>query len=103
MRHDLDSGGLDDLARSVQVRDVMRRAGEGVRDNAQDLAPGGSMRRSAREGIVSTEEMGPDGWEAHVGHVVGEYGFHLARVELGTRFSAPQPHLRPAATMPLDL
>lgn len=103
MRYDLDGAALRALAAGDEVHDVMERAGELVADNARNVAPSGPGARSSREGIVTEMVMGPNGWESHVGHVVGIYGFHLARVELGTRFMRPQPHLRPAATQPIDL
>lgn len=103
MRYDLDAHEIRELASSTEVRDIMERTSGLVADNARKLAPSGPGARSSREGIVTETVMGPDGWEGHVGHVVGEYGFHLARVELGTRFMRPQPHIRPAATQPIDL
>lgn len=103
MRHDLDGAQLRALGSSPEVREIMERAGELVADNARTLAPSGPTARSSREGVVTETVMGPEGWESHIGHVVGEYGFHLARVEFGTRYMRPQPHLRPAATQPIDL
>jgi HK97 gp10 family phage protein len=103
MRYDLNAAQLRALQTSPEVREIMERAGGMVADNARRLAPSGPGARSSREGIVTETVLGSEGWESHVGHVVGAYGFHLARVELGTRFMRPQPHLRPAATQPIDL
>lgn len=94
--------GQEELARSEEMKALMTTAGEAMAENARRLAPGDDAR-AKREGIVSVVELGPEGWEAHVGHVAGEYGFWFARNEFGTKYQRPRPHLRPASTMPVDL
>lgn len=102
MESRIDLGALEELARSAELHDVMDAAGQAVAQNARNLAPGEDVR-AKREGILAQTEMGPDGWESHVGHVVGSYGFWFARNEFGTRYQRPRPHLRPASKMRIRL
>lgn len=103
MKTVLNSAEIDRLAFDPQVGDALERAAEGMSDNARDLAPGGAHSRAAREGIVTELELTPQGYESRCGHAADEYGFWLARLEFGTRYHRPQPHLRPASTMPVNI
>lgn len=96
-------GAVRELARSREMGDLLNRAGEMVADNARDLAPGGPLNRASREGIAVVSVLTNESREAHIGHVARAYGFYLARLEFGTRYHSPRPHLRPAAGMPINL
>ena len=89
-------GALDRLVRSDRV--WLQQIGNAVRDEARGNVPSnlkGSVS-DPEKAIVAIPGQDAESPYVDVGYDKHHPGFYLWWAEVGTRYQAPQPHLRPA-------
>lgn len=93
-RLDIDRAALEDLIhRSTEGKALMGQVGRAVRDEARRNA---TAITSKTDAIISEVGNDSEGVYTDVGYAKHHPGFFLWWYEVGTRYDAPRPHLRPA-------
>jgi len=86
-----------DAVQAQAVQQQLRAVASEVRDDARRLAPvrTGALRRSITVAQVNDPSTGQAEYRVGWDRTIAPYG---PMIELGTEDTAPQPHLRPAAS-----